>query len=224
MTDAPYGGLPPTHAAKDQAGQVAQTAKDSGQRVAGTAAEQGKNVMAEGKAQARHLGREVSQQVTEQTTLQKDKATTGLRSLGDELNSMASQGTQSGMATDLAQQAASKAHHLASWLEARDPGTLLEEVRGLARRKPGTFLLGALAAGVVAGRLTRGAVDASRSDQETPETSAQPVRSVQPVGTPGAPDNTTLVADLADVPTGLPAGAIDTRPGGYDDVPVGGYR
>ena len=55
-------------------------------------------------------------------------------------------------------------HDLAGWLDQRDPGELLDEVRGIARRKPGTFLLGALAAGVVAGRLTRGAVDASRSD------------------------------------------------------------
>jgi hypothetical protein len=53
---------------------------------------------------------------------------------------------------------------LAGWLEQREPGELLDEVRALARRKPGTFLLGALAAGVVAGRLTRGAVDATRSD------------------------------------------------------------
>ena len=81
MTDAPYGGLPPTDrplgevqpegstysdglgsttatdngnagTAREQAGQVGQTARDSGQRVAGTATEQGKNVLHEGKQQA----------------------------------------------------------------------------------------------------------------------------------------------------------------------------
>jgi len=36
-------------------------------------------------------------------------------------------------------------------------------VRGFARRRPGTFLLGALAAGIVAGRLARGAKDGSSS-------------------------------------------------------------
>jgi hypothetical protein len=107
----------------------------------------------------------VGQQAHEQSRAQKDKAASGLRSLGAELQSMANgQGGQSGLATDLAQQASAKVQDLAGWLDQREPGELLEEVRALARRKPGTFLLGALAAGVVAGRLTRGAVDATRSD------------------------------------------------------------
>ena len=38
----------------------------------------------------------------------------------------------------------------------------LDEVRSFARRRPGTFLLAAAAAGLVAGRLTRGAVDEKR--------------------------------------------------------------
>ena len=122
----------------------------------------------EGRHQARNLTREVSTQVTEQTAAQKDKAATGLRSLSDELRGMANgQGAPSGIAGDLVKQASTKAGELAEWLEQRDPGTLLEEVRGLARRKPGTFLLGALAAGVVAGRLTRGAVDASKDQDVT---------------------------------------------------------
>jgi hypothetical protein len=75
---------------------------------------------------------------------------------------MAQQGGQSGPATDLAHQAADKVTDLAAWLEHRDPGSLLEEVRTYARRKPGTFLLGAAAAGVLAGRLTRGAVQVSK--------------------------------------------------------------
>jgi hypothetical protein len=41
-------------------------------------------------------------------------------------------------------------------LQNREPADLLEEVRSYARRKPGTFLLGAALAGVVAGRLTSG--------------------------------------------------------------------
>ena len=41
-------------------------------------------------------------------------------------------------------------------LQNREPAELLDEVRSFARRKPGLFLLGAAAAGVVAGRLTRG--------------------------------------------------------------------
>lgn len=249
MTDAPYGGLPPTEpplgdvrlegdiygepasttgtpsttdTAKDQAAQVGQTAKDSGQRVAGTAAEQGKNVLHEGKRQARDLGRQAGQQVDEQSRIQKDKAVGGLRSLGDELHGMASSSQQNGVATDLARQAGSKAHDLAGWLDQRDPGALLDEVRSLARRKPGTFLLGAVAAGVVAGRLTRGAVDAARSDDSTtPSSSAAgyPGQPMAPVATTGAdyPVAGDTTVDITGDPLTAPAGQ-------YSDSSVGGYR
>lgn len=45
---------------------------------------------------------------------------------------------------------------VASRLQDREPGELLDEVRRFARRKPGMFLLGAAAGGVLAGRLTSG--------------------------------------------------------------------
>jgi hypothetical protein len=41
-------------------------------------------------------------------------------------------------------------------LQNREPAELLDDVRSFARRKPGLFLLGAAAAGVLAGRLTSG--------------------------------------------------------------------
>lgn len=241
MTDAPYGGPPSdrtlgeirpegqalgtgqssstTDAAKEQAGQVGQTAKESGQKVAGTAAEQGKNVLDESRQQARNLTREVSTQVTEQTAAQKDKAATGLRSLSDELRGMANgQAAPTGMASDLVQQASAKAGDLAEWLDQRDPGTLLEEVRGLARRKPGTFLLGALAAGVVAGRLTRGAVDASKDD--APSAGTAPAASTGRTASP-APESTVAVG--MDDAVALPGDTVST-PGEYSGTPVGGYR
>lgn len=220
MTDAPYGGTPPTtDAAKEQATQVGQTVKESGQKVAGTTVEQGKNVLDEGRTQARRLGREVGNQVTEQTSAQKDKAATGLRSLSDELRGMANgQGAPSGVAGDLVQQASAKAGELAEWLEQRDPGTLLEEVRGMARRKPGTFLLGALAAGVVAGRLTRGAVDASK-DQDVTGSGANATGTSTPVA-----DDAARAVGLDDA-VALPGDTVTTTPGEYAvGTPAGGYR
>jgi len=151
--------------AGQQAGQVAHDAKESGKHVAGTAADEGKQVLAEGRRQVKDLAAEARQQVDEQSRTQKDKATAGLHDLADELGAIGSgTGGQSGLATDLAQRAAPRLHDVAGWLESRNPGELIDELRGVARRHPGTFLLGALAAGVVAGRLTRGAVDASHSD------------------------------------------------------------
>ena len=155
----------------DQAAEVVQTAKEKGTKVTSTAADQLGDVAAETKTQARNLLHETQSQVREQAGTQKDRATGGLRSLADELRTMSarqSDDSQAGMASDLARQASEKVHALASWLDSREPGDLLEEFRALARRKPGTFLLGAAAAGLVAGRLTRGAVDAKRSEADSP--------------------------------------------------------
>ncbi|MEK8109106.1 phage holin family protein [Micromonospora sp. M12] len=44
----------------------------------------------------------------------------------------------------------------AGWLDEREPGEVLDEVRTYARRNPGTFLAGAAVAGLLVGRLTRG--------------------------------------------------------------------
>jgi hypothetical protein len=151
--------------AKAEAANVGQTAKEAGGQVASTATEQAKNVADETKRQAKDLLNQAQSQVQEQAGTQKDKAASGLRSLADELRSMTEGNPlQNGTTTDLVRQASDKAHELASWIEQRDPGTLLDEVRQLARRKPGMFLLGAALAGVAAGRLTRGVVAASSSD------------------------------------------------------------
>ncbi|TPV47490.1 hypothetical protein FJ661_20630, partial [Pseudarthrobacter phenanthrenivorans] len=63
---------------------------------------------------------------------------------------------QQGVASDLIRQAAQRSESIASWLENKQPGDLLGEVQRFARNKPGTFLLLAAGAGVLAGRLTRG--------------------------------------------------------------------
>src|SRR5690348_5527696 len=75
---------------------------------------------------------------------------------------MADGGERQGVASALAAEAADRLGGLADWLNRREPGDLVEEVRRLARRRPGALLLGAAVAGVLAGRLTRGTIDAKR--------------------------------------------------------------
>jgi hypothetical protein len=199
-----------TDTAREQAGQVAQDAKESGRQVAGTAVDEGRQVLAEGRRQVRDLTAQAGQQVDEQTRVQKDKATAGLRDLGDELRAIASgTGGQGGIATDLAQQAATRVHEVAGWLESRNPGEIVDELRGMARRRPGAFLLGAVAAGVVAGRLTRGAVDAARSDDDSTPTAVDgraPVASYGVPGTAGGPD-----VDLTSPPDATPVATTTGR-------------
>ena len=180
MTTDQYGGYqPPTEAPTEAytyeaAGDQSTTgqAKQQAGNVASTATDQAKNVAGEAKTQARNLLHETQGQVREQAGQQKQKASGGLRSLSDELRSVAdgTGTTQGGMVNDIARQASDKAQELASWIDAREPGDLVNELRDLARRKPGTFLLGAAVAGVLAGRLTRSAVDVKRSESGTSST------------------------------------------------------
>ena len=157
-------GQPTTQVARDEAADVGRTAADAGRQVAGTAAEQAGNVAQEVKSQARDLVGEARGQVQDQARTGQQKAAEGVRALSRELREMADGGQQSGTVSEIARQAADRAEGLAGWLGEREPADLLEEVRSFARRRPGAFLIGMAVAGVVVGRLTRGAVDSARAD------------------------------------------------------------
>jgi hypothetical protein len=152
--------------AKDKAAQTAQAGKQAVGEVAQTATDKAKDVAAETKKQARNVMGEAQSQLKDQAATQHRNAVTSLRSLADELQAMSERSEQSGLAGDVVGQAGERAHSVASWLDAREPGDLVDEVRTFARRRPGAFLLGGLAAGVVAGRLTRGAVAAHSDDTD----------------------------------------------------------
>jgi hypothetical protein len=141
--------------AKDQAGQVSQTAAQAGGQVAQTTKEQAQSVAGEARQQARDLVGEARTQVREQAGGQKGRAVDGLRTLAGELDQMAQQGGQSGIATEVARQAAQRAHGLAEHLDRHEPTELLDQVRAYARRRPVAFLAGAAVLGVLAGRMTR---------------------------------------------------------------------
>jgi hypothetical protein len=142
-------------AAKEQAGQVGQTAAQAGGQVAQTTKEQAANVVGEAKQQARDLAGEARTQVSSQAGQQKGRAVEGIRALAGELDDMAQQGGQSGIATEVARQVASRAHGLADHLDRHEPAELLDQVRSYARRRPVAFLASAAVLGVLAGRLTR---------------------------------------------------------------------
>ncbi len=167
-----------TDVAKEQAGQVASGAADAGKHVAGVAKDEAKNVAGEAKVQARQVASEAkyqvrdlldqaSSQVRQQASSQQQRAASGVRSLTDQLQGLASGNPpESGLVTDLLGQATNRLQDVADWLEAREPGDLLQEVKDFAARRPGTFIAIAAVAGVVAGRVTRGVVGAVKDEKE----------------------------------------------------------
>ncbi|PZS35378.1 MAG: hypothetical protein DLM58_03965 [Pseudonocardiales bacterium] len=149
---------------QDRAGDAAQAAKQAGADVAQTATEKAKDVVQEASKQARDLVGEARDQARQQARAQHRSLVDNLRSLGDELAGMAAGSDQRGVATEAVSQVRDQVHSAADWLDRREPGDLVEELRSFARRRPGTFLLGAAVAGVLAGRLTRGVVAVHSDD------------------------------------------------------------
>ena len=136
-----------------EAGHVAETAKGEAKAVA-----------QEVKYQAKDLYAQTQRELKDQAQVQQHRAAAGLRSVSDELDSMTANAQNPGLAADLLSQVSTRLSSAASWLGDRDPGAVLSEVKSFARRKPGTFIIGAAVLGIVAGRLTR-ALAANASDE-----------------------------------------------------------
>jgi len=175
-----------TDVAKEQAGRVGQTAAEAGGQVAQTAREQAQNVVGEAKQQARDLVGEARTQVRDQAGSQKTRAVQGLHALGDELEQMAQNSGQSGLATEVARQVSGRTRDLGHYLDRHEPADLVEEVRAYARRRPVAFLAGAALAGVVAGRLTRGLASGG-DDSTAPRPELTDASAVPPVDLTSAP-------------------------------------
>jgi hypothetical protein len=145
-------------AAKTGAQAASQGAKD----VAGTAKEGARNVAGEVTSQARRMAGDVGQQLRGQAQQQHGTMVTKLRQASDDMRQMAD-GRDSSPATSLVSNLAERTNRFADHLESRGPEGVLSDVQEFARRRPGTFLLAAAAAGFVVGRLGKSVLTAPNS-------------------------------------------------------------
>jgi hypothetical protein len=148
----------------DRAGTVGNETKQATKDVAATAGQEAKRVTREAKDQVSQLVGQTRSDLQSQAATQQTRAASGLRDLSDQLRTMADSTEQDGMARGLVDDVARRAGDAASWLDQRDPGSILEEMRTFARRRPGAFLAIAAGVGVVAGRLSRSLVDEARDE------------------------------------------------------------
>ena len=178
--------------AKDEAANVAGQAAGAAQNVAETAKTEAKNVAYEAKNSAKDLLHQAKSDLTDQAGTQQAKAAEGIRTISSQLRTMADAPDQQGVAADLIRQAADRSESVASWLDNRDPGSLLNEVKSFARQRPGTFLLLAAGAGLVAGRLGRslqaGAPETGTATGYGSTAGAVPPYPAQPPATEGSLD------------------------------------
>ena len=154
-----------TDVAKDEARATGEQAKEGAKHVAAVGKDEAKNVAQETGQQAKELWQQTRSQLVEQSAQQQTRVADGLRSLSEELSGMARGSEQQGVASDLAHQASQRMGDVATWLDQRDPGSLVSEVKQFARQRPGAFLATAAVIGLVGGRLSRGLV-AEHQDQQ----------------------------------------------------------
>ena len=143
---------------KDEAANVGQTAASAASDVAGTAKQQAGQVAGEAVNQLKSLTDDARSQASQQASNATEQLSTKVRSLAGEMRDLG-QGKADGSGTvaGLVQQLADRGEQLADHIASQGPGGLVQDLRSFAARKPGTFLIGALAAGVVTGRLVKGA-------------------------------------------------------------------
>ena len=223
-TDTTYGtesegGSPSTKdVAKDEAGNVKDTAVGAGKQVAGTAKEEAANVVGEAKQQAKSLVSTATSQLKEQASAQQGKLAGSLRGYADQLQGLTQgQPLEAGPLNDLVQAAASRSSNFVSWIENREPADVLDEVRRYARRRPVMFLVLCGLAGVVAGRITRGAVAANTSVDSPGASPARALSDTESTSyTTSGVDYVTPANTYGDVTPGSTYGA-------YTDAPAAGY-
>jgi hypothetical protein len=175
-------------------------------------------VAAEAGRQTKNLLHQGQDELRQQVGGQQQKAAQGLRSLSEDLRGVStnSDGHASNTLASLADQAAHHAENVAQWLENRNPGDVVDEVKSFARQRPGTFLLAAAGAGLLVGRLGR-----SLQANASSPTSPAPVDETSPESVNLDVDATSFgqaraVAPeyAATVPSNVPSGTLSNAPGG----------
>ncbi|MCU1513851.1 MAG: hypothetical protein JWO10_941 [Microbacteriaceae bacterium] len=153
-------------AVRDEAQNVAGDAKDATKQVAGVTKDQVKEVASEAKGQAKQLLGQATDELKGQAATQQKRVATGLRDVSEEFSSMAESST-GGVASELVRNLGGRAESVATWLDERDPGSLLSEVRSFAARRPGTFIAIAAGVGILAGRLGKSLAASAADDSDT---------------------------------------------------------
>jgi len=151
--------------ARREASNVASGAGENAKAVAQEATAQVKNVAHQAKTQLTDLMGQTKEEVRQQAQAKGEQAASGLRSFSQQLEALANgRPEEAGQLTSYLDDARQRVMGFASTLEQRGPQGVLEDVARYARRKPGTFLLMAGAAGFFAGRMVRAGTAASHDN------------------------------------------------------------
>ena len=156
--------------ASTEASNVASTAAEGVREVADEVRTQAKAVAGEARQQLDGLITQARDEVSGQAQQRSDQAATQLRTLSQQLVALADGRPESaGPLAGYLYDAEDQVRRVASRLEQGGPQGVIDDVTRFARRRPGLFLAGAMAAGFLVGRAMRGGVASQRSREATSE-------------------------------------------------------
>ncbi len=197
------------HAASGTIDALGSAASDT----ASAAKEQTREVAGEVKAQARSLASDAKNRMGAEAKGQNDRLADGLRHFADELDDMLG-GRDDSPARSVVSQVSQGGRRVADYLAEHGPDGVLREVQDFARRRPGTFLAVAAAAGFVAGRLGKGVLGAGTAD--APGTASGPQQPAPAVGSHAQPASVGYAPPAGD-------GYIQPATAGYAEPVTDGY-
>ena len=212
--------------AKQETGAVAGAATGAAGDVAATAKEQAGNVVGETLDQARNVTAQLQDSARAQFDKQSETVAVALRALSQQFR----EGDTSGLAGKLMTEAGERLQGLSQYVDRVGPQGLLDDVRGYARRSPGSFFLTAALAGFVGGRLAKAAKAGSgtlpgRPVPNPPEltpASGAPALTRPPVDVTAVDVTTVDVTGVGVPPVGAPVSGFDLT--GTPVVPTRGFQ
>jgi hypothetical protein len=145
-----------------QASDVAGSAVDTAKGVATEVSSQAKAVVSQAKEQVQSLAVQTKSELMTQAETKGQQAASGLRTLAGQIGALGDgRPADAGQLTHFLEEAEGRVSSLATRIEQGGPQGVLDDLTSLARRRPGMFVLGAIGAGFVAGRLVRSGTAAS---------------------------------------------------------------
>jgi hypothetical protein len=198
-----------------EASQTAEHARTATRDVAETAGEQARQVTREAGEQARRVVEDARDRLSGEFDSQTGRAASGLRQWADELERMADAGTDGSSVRTAVRQLSDGGRQAADYLDEHGVGGVVERVGEFARRRPGTFLIGAAVGGFLAGRLAKATASAGSSGPAGgQETTGAHVPVPASADTPVPPP-----ASAGGIPAAGAAGGIPPAGGSYGTTP-----
>ena len=151
------GGTGTTEVAEQKAKDVAASTAEQARGVADVAMQEAHAVAGDAATQVRHLTQRTKEELRTQADERAAQMSQTLRDAARQMQRMADSSGESGMVVDLSRDAGQRIEALAQRIEHGGVDRIVADVKAAARRRPGTFLLGAVAAGFAVGRLVRDA-------------------------------------------------------------------